>query len=84
MAYVVERAGQAVDQIKVTTRELRDQLGISSQVLTKVLAYVADYGLLKVVKQYGRHGGLYLTTRQMLGRQLNWIGARRRSPGTIL
>lgn len=70
VAYVVERAGQAVDQIKVTTRELRDQLGISSQVLTKVLAYVADYGLLKVVKQYGRHGGLYLTTRQMLGRQL--------------
>jgi hypothetical protein len=56
--------------LQITTRELRAQLGISSQMLTRVLHYVAELSLLKVVRKLGRNGGLSLATLRMMGRTI--------------
>ncbi|MEA0974526.1 primase C-terminal domain-containing protein [Lacticaseibacillus paracasei] len=66
--YVNTKTGREADYLQITTRELRSQLGISSQMLMRVLHYVADLSLLKVVRKLGRNGGLSLATLRMAGR----------------
>lgn len=68
--YVNNKNGRNADFLQITTRELRAQLGISSQMLTRVLHYVAELSLLKVIRKFGRNGGLSLATLQMMGRTI--------------
>lgn len=70
VAYVVNKTGPTDQSLLVTTRELRSCLGISSQMLTRLLRYVADLNLLAVTRKLGRNGGLYLATLQMVGRTI--------------
>ncbi|MCP9380424.1 replication initiation protein, partial [Lacticaseibacillus paracasei] len=68
--YVNNKPGRNADYLQITTRELRAQLGISSQMLTRVLHYVAELSLLKVIRKLGRNGGLSLATLRMMGRTI--------------
>jgi hypothetical protein len=68
--YVNNKTGRNADYLQITTRELRAQLGISSQMLTRVLHYVAELNLLKVIRKLGRNGGLSLATLRMMGRTI--------------
>ncbi|MDM7533345.1 replication initiation protein, partial [Lacticaseibacillus paracasei] len=68
--YVNTKTGREADYLQITTRELRAQLGISSQMLMRVLHYVAELSFLKVVRKLGRNGGLFLATIQMVGRTI--------------
>lgn len=66
--YVADKSDPRAPHLRVTTRELRVELGISSQMLTRLLQYVADLNRLSVTRKLGRHGGLYLATLPMIGR----------------
>ena len=66
--YVTTKSHQGKNSLHTTTRELRVQLGISSQMLTRLLHYVEEFSLLKVIRKFGRNGGLILETLKTVGR----------------
>lgn len=65
---VRQAAGRTKETVTMTTRELRARLGVSSEMLTRVLRAVEENGIMRLTKTRGRNGGCVMATMVMAGR----------------